>query len=398
MAAYFAFTQNDIKRVLAYSTISQLGYMMIGLGCGGVIVSHGREELLAVGYTAGMFHLMTHAFFKGLLFLGSGAVIYACHHEQDMRRMGGLLKLAPITAWTYIIGTLALMGIPGFAGFFSKDTILEAALEFNPLIFAAAVLGAGMTAAYMTRQLIMVFGGEYAGGHGHAHDDHAHDDHSHAHAELPSDPPWVMTGPLVVLAVLAVLSGFVGIPGNWPVSMKIAGFLEYHREGFTHGEHALNPVVMGCGTAAAFIGILVGRLAYDPQTREFRFATQRPTALDRFLYELSYNKGWFDELYRATLVNGMFFASRVCNLMDRYVVDGFVNALGWLTRQGAYACGLIDRFIVDGLVNLTAVIARGLGRGLRLGQSGQVQTYLLIVFVGLVALIGALAAGGTLGR
>ena len=411
MAAYFAFTQNDIKRVLAYSTISQLGYMMIGLGCGGVIEvmrdGHVEKELLSLGFAAGSFHLMTHAFFKGLLFLGSGAVIYACHHEQDMRKMGGLWKLTPVTAKCYVIATLALAGIIP-AGLFSKDSILEAAFEFNKLIFAAGVLGAFMTAAYMTRQIIMVFFGEYAGGgeqgHGEAEHNHragqdAHEHHAdHGHDHQPKEPPLSIVAPLVILAVLAVVSGFVGIPGR----MQIAEFLQYHRPDIVqHGaHHAVNWTVMIAGLTAALLGVLAGFMCYDTRTRAFKFATARLTKLDEFVYQLSFQKGWFDEIYRATLVRGLFICVGAADWMDRNIVDGFVNAVGWLTRQTAYLSGLFDRFVVDGLVNLTAVLARGLGDGLRRAQSGQVQTYLLIVFVGLIMLIWAVSAAqvGAIGQ
>jgi len=380
MAAYFAFTQFDIKRVLAYSTISQLGYMMIGLGCGGVYAGVHDPSL---GFTSGMFHLMTHAFFKGLLFLGSGAIIYACHHEQDMRRMGGLWKLTPITFWCYLTATLALAGlIPG--GLFSKDSILEAAFGYNKLIFAAGVLGAFMTAGYMARQLVMVFAGEYSGGHEHGEHEHGDDGH------LPHDPPLTMTVPLIILAVLAVVSGFVGIPG----SMKIAGFLKYHALSHPEpAEHAMNWTVTSLGYGAALLGMATGLGSYSLQTRAFAFQTARPTALDWFLYQLSYQKGWFDEIYRATLVRGLFLVSDAAAWMDRWIVDGIVNGLGWLTRQLAFLSALVDRFIVDGLVNLVAVVSRGLGKGFRTVQSGQVQTYLLVATLGAILLIWAVAAG-----
>ncbi|MEY4175260.1 MAG: NADH-quinone oxidoreductase subunit, partial [Actinomycetota bacterium] len=190
-AATIAVSQNDIKKVLAYSTVSQLGYMFLAVGAG--------------AYTAAIFHMVTHAFFKALLFLGSGSVIHGMHHEQDMRRMGGLRLLMPITAGTFIIGWLAIAGVPPFAGFWSKDEILLAAWEKSPVLWVVGLVTALLTAFYMTRQVIMVFFGE-----ARWHD--AHEEHG-AHGDLkPHESPWMMVAPLVVLAVLSLVGGGLNLP------------------------------------------------------------------------------------------------------------------------------------------------------------------------------------------
>ena len=207
-AATIAVAQNDIKRILAYSTVSQLGYMMMGLGVGGVAV--------------GMFHLITHAFFKALLFLGSGSVIHGCHEEQDVRKMGGLKKYMPVTFAVYAVGMLALSGFPlFFSGFWSKDEILHSAHNWpiSHIPFLLGCAGALFTAFYMTRQVALVFFGSYRGheeksAHGHSAHAHSHSSES-AHSHDPHESPAVMTVPLIMLAGFAILLGFVGTPA-WP--------------------------------------------------------------------------------------------------------------------------------------------------------------------------------------
>src|SRR5437016_5758458 len=266
MAATIGIVQNDIKRVLAYSTVSQLGYMFFALGVG--------------AFSAGIFHLMTHAFFKALLFLGSGSVIHALHHEQDMRNMGGLRTKIPVTFWTMFIGTLAIAGTPGLAGFFSKDEILWQAFSSphgHILLWAIGALVAGITAFYMFRLLFMTFFGEYRGTHAHHHDDHAvqhatkdahaHDSQGHGGHESRESPA-MMTMPLMVLAVGSVLSGYVGLPAwlggsrfeRWlePIFEPVPGVqaeLPHFSEGVEIGMAAVS-------VAVALIGFLIAYNTY----------------------------------------------------------------------------------------------------------------------------------------
>ncbi|HTE17172.1 MAG TPA: proton-conducting transporter membrane subunit, partial [Armatimonadota bacterium] len=442
-----ALTQPDIKRILAYSTISQLGFMMAGLGCGGVVVATagehaGHPELLKLGFTAGMFHLMTHAFFKGLLFLGSGSVIHGTG-TQDIWEMGGLKRFMPKTFWTYFIGYIALAGVPGTAGFFSKDLILDAAWEFNRPIFGVLVFSAFLTAFYMTRQMMVVFSGQWSGGpavvhHGHTsptsdphgslhaedatgvgheqeekptpqadhdHGAHAaqavhapahaddktahssHDAHgAHGHHGEPHESPAVMWIPLAFLAALALLSGWVGIPGQ----VQIYQYLHYTRPDFAEPFHAhVNPVVIGSGTAAGFLGIFLGILAYrGRQFAPFRGRAVSPMA--QRIYGLSYNKMYFDELYWNVLIVPMFIVTRALRLIDIWLVDGLVKGVGWLGLGLAVLWGLVDRHLVDGLVNGVGRGARLGGNGLRYLQSGQIQNYVLVVFAGIIILTWAL--------
>ena len=231
LAASIAMTQTDIKRVLAYSTLSQLGYMFAALGVGAFI--------------AAIFHLMTHGFFKGLLFLGSGSVIHAVHEEQDMRRMGGLARKIPITYATMLIGSLAIAGIPPFSGFFSKDEILWLAFSgHHPVIWGLAVLGAGMTAFYMFRQLFMVFFGDCRA-------DHHTQEHLH-------ESPRVMTMPLVILAVGALLAGWIGLPAVFGGSLFAHWLEPVIVHGEHHGSHALELGLMAVSVSVAAAGAQVG--------------------------------------------------------------------------------------------------------------------------------------------
>src|SRR5688572_26603807 len=268
LAATIALTQNDIKKVLAYSTVSQLGYMFIGIGVG--------------GYAAAVFHLMTHAFFKACLFLGAGSVIHAMHHEQDMRKMGGLKDYMPLTFFTFLISVLAIAGTPGTAGFFSKDEILWLAFSnHHPVIWALAVIGAGMTAFYMFRQLFMVFFGECRADH-----------HTREHLH---ESPKVMTWPLVILAGGALLAGWIGLPAAFGGS-QFAHWLEpvvgAHVE--EHPDHALELGLMGVSISVAAFGFFIAYLMY------YR-GVLSPQPLANFaggvFYRLFDRKYYFDEIY-----------------------------------------------------------------------------------------------------
>lgn len=333
-AASIGLTQRDIKRVLAYSTVSQLGYMMMALGVAG-----------AAGYVAGSFHLMTHAFFKALLFLGAGSVIHAVH-TQDVFEMGGLWKKMPITALTFLIGCLAIAGIFPFAGFWSKEAILGAvygAHRFDLLLIA--LLAAFFTAFYMFRLFFLTFAGKPRGKH-------------EAH-----ESPAVMTGPLLILAVLAVVAGFV----NTPYAPMLADWLLAGGTGAaitsTFGE--------GAGHAAAWlqivallISILGLVLAYLMYGKKSVPSDAIPEAMP-WLYQLSYRKYYVDELYH-------------------YVI---VRPLGWL----GFVLNAFDKYVVDGLVKLTAKLTEGIGSLHARAQSGQIQSYGAMVLFGLLLLIVAIS-------
>ena len=320
VAATIALTQYDIKKALAYSTMSQLGYMVMAMGIG--------------AYSAGLFHLMTHAFFKAMLFLCSGSVIHGCHHEQDMRHMGGLRKKMPLTWLTYLIGTIAITGVLPFAGFWSKDEIIASAFEHNTALFAIALLTAGMTAFYMFRTYFMTFEGEYRG---------------HAH---PHESPNVMTSPLLILAIPSVLigvalSGQFGFPafGNWV------------HFGHPHAEEP-NVMLMAISTGVGFLGLGLSYLLYS-KNRKIDPAgiinTFRP------LYELFSKKWYFDELY------GMIAG-------QAYI--GFAQASSWF-----------DKNIVDGVVNFSAYTIQAGGQTMRVLQEGRIQFYLLILTTSLLLLM-----------
>ena len=437
MAATIGLVQYDIKRVLAYSTVSQLGYMFTAMGVG--------------AFSAGAFHLMTHAFFKALLFLGSGSVIHAMAGEQDMRMMGGLKKQLPVTFATMMIGTLAIAGIFPLSGFFSKDEILFRAFVANKVIWVLAVATAFMTAFYMYRLMSMTFFGGYRGrawetasaaavaaaavhhvkhpgdafAHGQAQkaahevthgpadtQGHAggHDDHSHGHGPWhgPHESPTPMTFPLMALAVGAIVAGFVGIPAAIGGGNAIEKFLE---PSFTasesvqltpdateagaaaaagHGEHAEESVSPGVerglmllSLAIAIFGILLARKFYviTPEISE-RLA-QRWAGPHRVLS----NKYYVDELYDATVISGTFASGRGLWTFDRNVVDGAVNGSGWLTIVSAWFSGLADRSIVDGVVNLVGRICEEGSFWFRKLQTGLVQNYAMWMLIGIFAFV-----------
>jgi NADH-quinone oxidoreductase subunit L len=370
MAGCIALTQPDIKRVLAYSTISQLGYMMVGLGLGSMV--------------AATFHLMTHAFFKALLFLGSGSVIHGAG-TQDIREMGGLKKVMPVTWRTFMIGTFALAGVPPLAGFWSKDAILDVAwlhpdAAFGKTIFALLLGGAVLTAFYMTRLTQVVFEGEWRGGVSEQ-GAHAHSDGHH----LPHESPRVMLGPLTVLAVLAVVAGLVGTP----FANAYAHFVLVKES----GEHLHGPnwLVMGLSVLAAASGIAAGRALYPRGQFALAQLARNPTAMA--LYRFSLGKFYFDELYGRIFVTPLFWVTRWAAWTDARVVDGLVNLIGWLTVRLSRLYRLFDTYVVDGLVNLTGWATKRSGEALRLVQTGQVQSYLLVLFLGAVALVWWLYQG-----
>ena len=303
-AATIAVAQKDIKRILAYSTVSQLGYMMLGLGVGGVAV--------------GMFHLITHAFFKALLFLGSGSVIHGCHEEQDVRKMGGLKKFMPVTFATYAIGMLALAGFPlFFSGFWSKDEILHSAHGWpvSHIPFYLGCAGALLTAFYMTRQVALVFFGQYRGADGQ---EAVHSQSPvRSRSLLPSaatrirlhESPAVMTIPLVILAVFAILFGFVGTPA-WP---WFDGFLKGEPATFNFGRLTENGTLclMLSSAVIVFAGLGFGWRLYGKRLRQ---TVEEPDVLQvaqPFIFRLLENKYFVDEIYDATVIRFNAWAARV---------------------------------------------------------------------------------------
>jgi len=341
-AATIGITQYDIKRVLAYSTISQLGYMFMACGVG--------------AFASGIFHLMTHAFFKALLFMGAGSVMHALSGELDMRRMGGLRKELPRTYWTYLAGTIAIAGIFPFAGFFSKDEILFYAFERHAAFWIIGAVAALMTSFYMFRSVYMTFWGAPRLTPEAAH--HLHE-----------SPP-IMTAPLMVLAVLSLVGGFVGIPifeglnkfGDFlaPVFAPAQAIL---KGGHADAHHSWVPeaILMVTSLAIAIVGLLLARWMY----------LKKPDVPDRVidefkgLHTLVYNKYWIDELY------------------DFLFVNSIVNFSRFLWKR-------FDELVIDGIVNGVASITLAWGRGLRLVQTGLVKDYALSILFGIVAVIGYL--------
>jgi NADH-quinone oxidoreductase subunit L len=372
-AATIGLAQTDIKKVYAYSTVSQLGYMFVGLGTG--------------AFSAGIYHVMTHAFFKALLFLGAGSVIHALSGEQDLRKMGGLRKYTPITMATLACASLAIAGVPGLSGYYSKDMILEAAYEHSPWIYWVGVFTAGMTAFYVFRAFFLAFFGEYRGknqdpsaahgggysepdahgagaddhGHGgHGHDAHttAHDDQGHGHGAHgePHESPAVMWVPLVILAILSVIGGF---------AFNVPKFLEPI---FPLAEGNAEPWLTWVSVAFGLGGIALAYVMYVA-------APSMPEALARTFsvpYRWIYNKYFVDEFYDSVVVQPTIDGSRT---------------LLWRT---------VDAGGIDGVVNGTGKTIRAAGRLLRLAQSGSIRSYAAWVVLGSILVLAAVAyAGGT---
>jgi NADH-quinone oxidoreductase subunit L len=475
-AATIGITQNDIKKVLAYSTVSQLGFMFMACGVG--------------AFAIGIFHVMTHAFFKALMFLGAGSVIHGMHHEQDMRRMGGLKKYMPYTYWTFFAGWLAICGIFPLSGFWSKDEILWKAVSttFIPygwVIWLVGTIAATCTAFYMTRLMAMTFWGRerFLGGHaagGEADEAHAsaydkgltshdavsgsagdrphhqpgehvgaaiqHDSHgAGAHVHIPHESPTSMWVPLVVLAVLAVIGGFVGVG---PAFRKVTGTehpggrlnivrwldpivwnpttREFGTEGqeshgtaepaATHSATAETNVAAEEGHAAAVYGNTGFNLAHSLEQTSLGelgtewlfiilslavagigialgwfFYLKEPSLPDiwasrlRPLYNASYNKYWVDEFFGVAITRRTMDLARAVFTFDSKIVDGIVNGLAALSRFASRIVGGVDKYFVDGLVNtIAAFIARLMSPLLRAAQTGFTQNYALVMVLGLM--------------
>ena len=365
-AASIGLVQNDIKRVLAYSTVSQLGYMFLALGVG--------------AFAAGIFHLMTHAFFKALLFLGSGSVIHALHHEQDMRKMGALKNKIPVTFWTMFVGTLAIAGTPFLAGFFSKDEILWKAFSSNQghlLLWLLGAAVAGMTAFYMFRLIFMTFFGQ-------SRVDHHTEHHIH-------ESPRSMTVPLIILAIGSVVAGYLGFPAWLGGNNAFEKFLDpvFEPLPIPHGPEAEYSHLAEAGMAAASVAIaLIGfGLAYLKYCKR-SWEQQREIRQYGSLYPVFLNKYYVDEGYDFLFVNRAKDAGTGLWKFDAAVVDGAVNGSAWTTVEGALGSGWWDRWIVDGIVKFIGGFIRTMSWPLRLIQTGYVQNYALVMILGLLIFIG----------
>jgi len=326
-AASIAIAQNDIKRILAYSTLSQLGYMMFALGVG--------------SFTGSMFHLMTHAFFKALMFLGAGSVIHAMHEKQNIWDMGGLLKKMPITGWTFLIGVLAISGVPPFAGFFSKDEILANALQNgHPIIYAVGLFTAFLTAFYMSRLFFVAFmGPEKPENH-------------------PHESPWSMTIPLIILAFFSVIGGWAALPDH-----NFAYFIHYLPSGTDFEREAINWGLAGISVIAGLLGIGLAYVIYIQKA----IAAESIVAHFPRIHKVLKNKYYVDEFYLWLIKN---------------VMDGLGKVLYWF-----------DIHIVDGIINGLALITRGSAKALRRTSTGQVQTYAMVFFLAIVVIFMVFAFG-----
>jgi NADH-quinone oxidoreductase subunit L len=330
LAATIAIKQNDIKKVLAYSTVSQLGYMFVALGVG--------------SYTGAVFHVMTHAFFKALLFLGAGSVIHAMSNQQDIRYMGGLKKHMPITHITFLLGCLAIAGMPPFSGFFSKDEILAAAYaSHNQIIWGFGVIGAILTAFYMFRLYAMTFLGKFRGTHEQEH---------HLH-----ESPSAITIPLIILAVLSVVGGFVGIPEVFAANAHSLGhFLDpiiVKTGEIHHLDHTKELMLMAISVGLPLIAIIYAwtRFSKHPEIEE---ATGAAKVLE--------NKWYVDELYDAIIVKPLLAIAAIFkNVIEKGIIDGIVNGTGRLVQYS--------------------------GRQIRHMQSGQVGNYILLMVLSVVLMI-----------
>ncbi len=413
--------QNDIKKVLAYSTVSQLGFMFMGVGVG--------------AFAAGIFHLFTHAFFKACLFLGSGSVIHGMGHEQDIRKMGGLRSKMPWTFWTFTLATLAIAGIPPFAGFFSKDEILWQAFSTHRLLIPGWIpwlmgfAAAAFTAFYMTRLVVKTFLGRpqwaqasafSGGGVGHGgegddepmplpddaslldmgpikgpgHDEHAahggghdaHDAHGHGHAGEPHESPWSMRGVLVVLAACSVVVGFLGIPPllKWiPIPNDVFGhWLEPVVGHVVHDSQA--PVwpeylLMFASIAIAVAGIGAGLVVYLKRggVPAKDFAEKHPET-----YEFVLNKYKVDEAYDRMFVQPLLGLNETAGRFDNEVVDGAVNGAAYVTKVSSRGVGIVDNEVVDAGVNAAANATQAIGARARRLQTGNIREYLTFALVG----------------
>jgi NADH-quinone oxidoreductase subunit L len=356
MAATIALVQNDIKRVLAYSTVSQLGYMIMALGLYGVDAAH---ETPSAGFAAGTFHLMTHAFFKALLFLGAGSVIHAVH-TNDIQDMGGLSKKMKITTVTFFIASLSIAGIFPLSGFWSKDEIV-ATTQGHPVFMFFTLAIAFMTAFYMFRLCFLTFTGK----------PRVQEKFDHAH-----ESPRTMTWPLMFLAFLAIFAGWVGLPWLHHGFSSFVYHGEVHHAGPSYILMLVSTVVALSGIALAYTIYYKGHISADALMQRFK-----P------LYTLLYNKYYIDEIYDAIIIKPLLGFTNVLWWFDANVIDGLVNFTGWLTVKWADLKQWFDAHIVDGAVNGVGYICMAGSWLFKYIQSGSVQFYTLVVIAGAIGIV-----------
>jgi NADH-quinone oxidoreductase subunit L len=364
-AASMALVQTDIKKVLAYSTISQLGYMFLALGVG--------------AFAAGIFHLMTHAFFKALLFLGAGSVIHAMSGEQDIRKMGGLDKKIKYTYYTMLIATLAIAGIFPFAGFFSKDEILGRAFDRFFLLWIVGFITAGLTAFYMFRMLFLTFFGYCRA-----------DEHVEKHIH---ESPWPMTVPLMILAGFSIIGGWIGWPEVIGGENRFEKFLDPILKGVVPETGEVNIVhhavlkellLMGASLTIAAAGIFLAYQFYCTK----RIVPELVAKKLPKLYQLLLHKYYVDEIYDAAIVDRTKDLGTGLGWLDANVIDGLgVNGAGWLARFGSTLSMWWDKWIIDGLLNFGAKLLQLLSYPVRLLQTGMFSSYAMLILVGLVVLL-----------
>ncbi|OGP61474.1 MAG: hypothetical protein A2V65_06115 [Deltaproteobacteria bacterium RBG_13_49_15] len=371
-AATIGFFQYDIKKVLAYSTISQLGYMFIGVGVG--------------AFSTGIFHLMTHAFFKGCLFLSAGSIIIGCHHQQDMRKMGGLKTYMPVTRWAYLMACFAIAGFPFFSGFFSKDEILWQAFNSKDMmlpgggkiIWLLGIVGALCTSFYMFRSYFMTFTGEYSENPHH----------------VPKESPKQMTCVLVILGFLSIFSGFVGMPHLWHVHNLFETWMEpvfesssslIASEGYTH---TLEWMLMGISVAVAIIGAWVAGWLYKNRENPLpgKLLASKKQII-RIPYNLIYNKYYVDEIYQHTIVWLIMNLRLALDWFDRKIIDQLVDFAGTAGRWLGRFAGYTDEKGVDGAVNATSDMVIFSGLKLVTIQTGKLRNYLGVVLAGAIILV-----------
>jgi proton-translocating NADH-quinone oxidoreductase chain L len=394
IAATIAMVQTDYKKVLAYSTVSQLGFMMLGLGVG--------------GWAAGLFHLITHAFFKALLFLGAGSVYHSVH-TYEMPALGGLIKKMPRTGYAMLVGTLAISGVPFFAGFYSKDAILAAAIArvlVDPqhfMLFLLPAVGAILTAFYMFRMWFLVFAGEPRGFpsaaeavHSHVHDDehalghghgYGHDRNPAAHAH-ESEP--IMTWPLLILAFFSIFSGWTllfGAPYGTPL---LEGMLEYGEPYRGIDAHATHFYAVTASVLIMLSGIGLALLYYAPKGFPYfvptRFSAAQTAERMGGIYKFLVHKWYFDELYWAVFVRPCMAIARFCHQIDKVLIDGLIDGAAATTALLARLEGIFDMIAVDRLVNLTGKAVYTAGDWGRSIQTGRLRNYLMFLAVALVGL------------
>jgi NADH-quinone oxidoreductase subunit L len=361
-AASMGVVQNDIKKVLAYSTVSQLGYMFLACGVG--------------AFTAGIFHLMTHAFFKGLLFLAAGSVIHAMSGEQDMQKMGALSGKIRGTYLTMLVATLAIAGVPPLAGFFSKDEILGHAFEYSRVLWFVGWVTAGMTAFYMFRLIFLTF-------HGESRVDHEVEHHIH-------ESPKSMLVPLMILAVLSIVGGWIGIGGRFQhflepvIAAAPSASVETVQQEAVAGGQTSEFALMGASVAIALAGI---GLAWFLYIKRSELPKKIAASLGGF-YRTVYNKYYVDQIYDAMFVNRAKDLGLALGAFDRIVIDGAgVNGAGWLTRAASRVSIWWDTWIVDGSVRLGARIVWLFSYPVRMIQDGLMQSYMLLVVLGLIGVL-----------